>query len=83
MKEERIVRMSSKGQIVIPKPIREKYRLDRGARLVIKETKDGILLSVQKPMVEEIREMARELEGKWPKGMTSVDIIRRERGKYG
>jgi AbrB family looped-hinge helix DNA binding protein len=83
MRGERIVGMSSKGQIVIPKPIREKYRLDKGAKLVVKETESGILLTVQRHMAEEVREIAGELEGKWPKGMTSVDIIRRERGKYG
>jgi AbrB family looped-hinge helix DNA binding protein len=83
MKGERMVGMSSKGQIVIPKPIREKYRLDKGTKFVVKETEGGILLTVRKHMADEVREIAEELEGKWPKGMTSVDIIRRERGKYG
>lgn len=83
MVEEKTVSISSKGQVVIPKTLRRKYRIEKGTKLLIKESERGILLTVQRPMLEEIDEIARELKGKWPKGMTAVDIIKRERGKYG
>jgi len=84
MKQERnVVRVSSKGQIVIPKPVREKYGLGRGRKLLIREVEGGILLTVQKSMVDEVREIAEEFRDRWPKDMTSVDIVRRERGKHG
>jgi len=78
-----VVRVSSKGQIVIPKPVRERYGLDRGRKLLIREVEGGILLTVQKSMVEEAKEIAEEFRDRWPKDMTSVDIIKRERGKHG
>jgi len=83
MVEEKTVSVSSKGQVVIPKALRRKYQIEKGAKLLIKESERGILLTVQKPMVEDIREIARELKDKWPEGMTAVEIIRRERGKHG
>ncbi len=83
MAEERTVSISSKGQIVIPKPLRKKYEIKRGTKLLVKDSERGILLTVQRPMADDIREIARELKGKWPKGATAVDIVRRERGKHG
>ena len=35
---------TSKGQIVIPKALREKYGIETGTRAVLEETADGILL---------------------------------------
>jgi AbrB family looped-hinge helix DNA binding protein len=37
--------VSSKGQIVIPRHLREKYRLMSGIRLQISETSEGLVLS--------------------------------------
>lgn len=81
--EERTVSISSKGQLVIPKTLRRKYQIKKGTKLLVKESERGILLTVQRPMADDVREIARELKGKWPKGVTAVDIIRRERGKHG
>lgn len=36
--------LSSKGQIVIPKPIRDAHRWKAGTRLVVEESGDGILI---------------------------------------
>jgi len=36
--------VSTKGQVILPKAIRDKRRWKPGTRLVIKETADGILL---------------------------------------
>ena len=83
MMEEKTVSISSKGQIVIPKTLRRKYQIEKGTKLLIKESEKGILLTVQKPMAEDVSEIALELKGKWPRDTTAVDIIRRERGKHG
>jgi AbrB family looped-hinge helix DNA binding protein len=37
--------VSSKGQIVIPRHLREKHRLTSGVRLQITETDEGLVLS--------------------------------------
>lgn len=37
--------VSSKGQIVIPRALREKYRLTAGTRLEVGETDEGLVLS--------------------------------------
>jgi AbrB family looped-hinge helix DNA binding protein len=37
--------VSSKGQVVIPRQLREKHRLTSGVRLQISETSEGLLLS--------------------------------------
>jgi AbrB family looped-hinge helix DNA binding protein len=38
------IKITSKGQLVIPKTLREKYNLKKGTRAKIIETKDGILI---------------------------------------
>lgn len=37
--------MSSKGQVVIPRRLREKHRLTSGVRLQVSETDEGLVLS--------------------------------------
>ena len=41
--------VSSKGQIIIPKELRDQHRWHAGTRLVVEDTGDGILL---KPLVD-------------------------------
>jgi AbrB family looped-hinge helix DNA binding protein len=36
--------VSTKGQVILPKALREKQRWKAGTKLVVEETKDGILL---------------------------------------
>ena len=40
--------VSSKGQVVIPRHLREKLRLTSGVRLQISETSEGLVLSLVK-----------------------------------
>ena len=36
--------VSTKGQVILPKAIRERRKWDAGTRLVVEETADGVLL---------------------------------------
>jgi AbrB family looped-hinge helix DNA binding protein len=36
--------VSTKGQVILPKAIRERHRWDAGTRLVVEDTEDGVLL---------------------------------------
>ncbi len=38
------VTLSSKGQLVLPKAIRQQQRWSAGTRLMVEETKDGVML---------------------------------------
>jgi AbrB family looped-hinge helix DNA binding protein len=42
--EKQRVRLSTKGQVVLPKSIRERRKWEPGASLIIEETPDGVLL---------------------------------------
>lgn len=42
------VRISSKGQITLPKELREKYRLMRGEEAVILPAEEGVLIKRRK-----------------------------------
>ena len=36
--------VSTKGQVILPKPIRDQYRWESGTRLIVESTGDGVLL---------------------------------------
>ncbi len=42
-------RLSSKGQLIIPKPIRKAHGWDTGQELEVIDTEDGILLKSRSP----------------------------------
>jgi AbrB family looped-hinge helix DNA binding protein len=44
-------RLSTKGQVVIPKEMRRRMKWEPGAELVIEETPQGVLLRAAKPQV--------------------------------
>ncbi|MCS4541092.1 MAG: AbrB/MazE/SpoVT family DNA-binding domain-containing protein [Euryarchaeota archaeon] len=64
--------VSSKGQVVIPKKIREKYGLKPGQRLRVIPHKEGILLKPSLP-TRELRGLMKEA---W-KGIDLGEIIKR------
>ncbi|MFN0192092.1 MAG: AbrB/MazE/SpoVT family DNA-binding domain-containing protein [Aestuariivirga sp.] len=43
--EKRTVRLSTKGQLILPKPIRQRRRWQAGTRLVVEDRPDGVLLT--------------------------------------
>ena len=55
--------VSSKGQIVIPRRLRDKHRLTAGMRLEISETDEGLVLSPVKPRAAARRTGWRTLRG--------------------
>lgn len=42
--ERLTTRVSTKGQVILPKAIREQRRWEAGTRLVVEDTDDGVLL---------------------------------------
>lgn len=46
------VKLSSKGQVIIPKPIRDAYHWENGQELVLTDTGNGILLQPKAPFAE-------------------------------
>jgi AbrB family looped-hinge helix DNA binding protein len=46
------VKLSSKGQVIIPKPIRDTYHWETGQELQLIDTGNGILLQPKAPFAE-------------------------------
>lgn len=46
------VKLSSKGQVIIPKPIRDIYHWDTGQELILIDIGSGILLQQKAPFTE-------------------------------
>jgi AbrB family looped-hinge helix DNA binding protein len=70
------VKLSSKGQVIIPKPIRDAYHWENGQELMLIDTGNGILLQPKAPFVESaLDEVAGCLRysGK-PKSITDMDM---------
>ncbi len=47
-----VTRLSSKGQVIIPKPIRSTHHWEQGQQLAVVDTGDGILLKPASPFHE-------------------------------
>ena len=64
MAQEELVKMSGKGQLVVPRRIREKQGLRGSDRFVAIEVKDGVLFKrVEIPKVRiEFRSLSRDIE---------------------
>ncbi len=44
--ERLITTVSTKGQVILPKPIRDQRHWDAGTRLIVENTDEGVLLKV-------------------------------------
>ena len=59
-----VTRMSSKGQVVIPEPIREQLGLEPGTRFLVVANQDAIMLKeIEPPSIEDFDELLEELRG--------------------
>jgi AbrB family looped-hinge helix DNA binding protein len=90
MKMEK-TRLSSKGQVILPKAIRESRRWRPGTEFVVEDAADGVILRPTKPMPpSRLDEVARCLNYKGkPKSLRQMESAiaaetraRRARGRY-
>jgi len=56
------LKIGSKGQVIIPKILRERYGMNEGDEVLIELCEDGILIK-RKPSNEEIIETIRKIRG--------------------
>jgi AbrB family looped-hinge helix DNA binding protein len=56
-----IVRISSKGQVVIPKGIREAFRLRTGVQLVVRGSTDAIVMVPVQNYTDMLKRLGRSL----------------------
>ena len=71
-----VAAVSSKGQIVLPKAIRESLNIDTGAKLMVFSDGDSILLKpIPTPDISEFKKLM-DAASEWAKrvGMTEADI---------
>jgi AbrB family looped-hinge helix DNA binding protein len=91
MKGVEMTRLSSKGQVVLPKSIRDAHRWRPGVEFMVEDTSAGVLLRPAKPFspsrIEEVAGCLR-YTGK-PKTLAQMDAAirsevkaRRARGRY-
>ncbi|MEM2882672.1 MAG: AbrB/MazE/SpoVT family DNA-binding domain-containing protein [Candidatus Bathyarchaeia archaeon] len=83
MTRRRRYRVGPKGQVVIEKGLRERYGIKEGGLVEQIPTEGGILLvpvSVE-GLLEELEEVAERVGRVWPKGVSSVEAIREDRGE--
>jgi antitoxin PrlF len=79
-KIEDLVKMSTKGQVVIPKEIRDRLNLVPGEKMLIITRNDEIILKrIGKPTVEEI---AKRLERTFKREKVNVDKLISEAIKW-
>lgn len=72
-----VTAVSSKGQIVLPKPIRDYLKIDSGTKLMVFSDGDSILLKpIPVPDISEFSELM-DAAAKWADsvGMTENDVI--------
>lgn len=56
-----IVRISSKGQVVIPKDIRDAFRLSTGAQLVVRGSADSIVMIPVQSYTDMLKQLGKSL----------------------
>lgn len=65
MTEMKTVRLSSKGQLVLPRALRESHRWETGQEFVVVDTEEGVLLKPVSPFpparLDDVAGMLREL----------------------
>ena len=78
---ELLTKIGPKGQIVLRKEIRRKLGLKSGSIMSEKVVRRKIVLEPfdWKQELKRVEKIAKAIGKKWPKGLTSVDVIREER----
>ncbi|MBI4150570.1 hypothetical protein HY492_00425 [Candidatus Woesearchaeota archaeon] len=71
-----IVKMSTKGQLVVPEGIRQQERFNPGDRFIPLPVKEGVLFTrVSMPAVEELNKLAREVQRQFKRNRVTPRII--------
>ncbi len=76
-------RVGPKGQVVIAKELRQRHGIKEGGLVEQVSTEKGVLLvpmRVEK-LLGDLDDVAKEIGEAWPKGVSSVEAIRQDRGK--
>lgn len=77
MAASRMVRVSSKGQIVLPKAFRDKLGISTGDYLVIENGSDGVLLMRKSEAASELDRMLEPLRQEAKKqGFTRAELMK-------
>jgi AbrB family looped-hinge helix DNA binding protein len=77
MKTERMVRVSSKGQIVLPKRFRDQLGIATGDYLLVKEMKDGALRIEKSEAASELDRILEPLRQEAKKqGFTRAELMK-------
>lgn len=71
---EYTLKMRDRGELTIPKKLREKYNLDQRTEVKLIPKTEGIMIRPRiKDPVQNLRGLAKDI---WPKDLSSVEIIR-------
>ena len=81
MTNNEVSKVGPKGQVVLKKRLRDKIGLREGMLVEERLTQGGILIKPveARKVMDGIDEIAKKLSEKWPKGLTPVEAVRRER----
>ena len=76
-----VSKIGPKGQIVLKKKLREELGLKEGQVVEERLTPEGILVTPvdAEKLIKLFDELAAKVSAKWPKGLDSVEAVRRER----
>lgn len=76
-----VSRVGPKGQIVLKKKLREGLGLKEGQVVEERLTPEGILVTPvdAEKLIKSFDDLAAKVSAKWPKGLDSVEAVRRER----
>ena len=75
------VRVGVKGQIVLKKELRDEIGLEEGMLVEQELTESGILIKPIRgnEILKEMEALAEKISKKWPKWLTAVEAVRKER----
>ena len=81
---ERTIRLSRRGVLTLPKPIREKYHLREGDILTLIDLDGVLLLSPRQSQIDALADrIARELQARGETLESMVQALRQERERHG
>ena len=72
-----IMRISERGQVTIPKRLRDRFGMNRDVEVEITPTEDGLLIRKQSRSQHPVERISGILDGRWPSDIDQyIDEIR-------